>query len=111
MIRWAELDVKGTFLMSAKALAFAAFLLIGSGALTGLLPVTSGGEGCGSAFVQAMPGESPSPFATLVEQNSAVGCVDVRNLVRIPAIVLMAAGGATLCAAGAARWRISLTRG
>ncbi|GAA2307992.1 hypothetical protein GCM10010149_67530 [Nonomuraea roseoviolacea subsp. roseoviolacea] len=96
--------------MSAKALAFAAFLLIGSGILTGLLPVTSGGEACGSAFVEGKTGESPSAYGSFLEQNRAAGCDDVRNLVRIPAIVLMAAGGATLCAAGATRWRISLTR-
>lgn len=97
--------------MSAKALAFAAFLLIGSGILTGVLPVTSDGEVCGSAFVEVMPRESPSAFASLLEKNGSAGCGDIRNLVRIPAIVLIAAGGATLCAAGATRWRISLSRG
>ncbi|MET7338725.1 hypothetical protein [Nonomuraea sp. NPDC005650] len=94
--------------MNAKALAFVAFLLIGSGVLTGLLPVTSDGDECGSAFVERTRDELLSDG----EPKAATGgCDDVRNLVRIPAIVLMAAGGATLCGAVLTRWRITLTRG
>ncbi|GAA4986006.1 hypothetical protein HD597_011131 [Nonomuraea thailandensis] len=91
--------------MGAKVVAVVALILIGSGLLTGFLPVTSGGQACGSAFAEAAPDETAIAF------YPDDGCTDVRSLVRIPAIVLLAAGGATLCAAGMLRWRISLARG
>ncbi|WP_433513057.1 hypothetical protein ACQP2T_57045 [Nonomuraea sp. CA-143628] len=94
--------------MNAKALVFAGLLMVGSGILTGILPVTSGGEKCGSAFVGLAQDESLPEFS---EESMTAGCDDIRNLVNIPAIVLMTAGGATLCAAGATRWRISLAKG
>ncbi|WP_157570632.1 hypothetical protein [Microtetraspora malaysiensis] len=81
--------------MTSKAVAFVAFLLIGSGLLAGVLPVTSSGRDCGSAFVE-------SRITSLDDVSIRLtGCKDVRNLVRIPVIVLIAAGVATLFAAGA----------
>ncbi|TYB53505.1 hypothetical protein FXF51_49580 [Nonomuraea sp. PA05] len=90
--------------MGAKIVAFVALVLIGAGVLTGFLPLTAGGHACGSAFVEVMPDESLGLL-------SIDECGDVRSLVRIPAIVLMAAGGATLGGAVLMRWRISLARG
>lgn len=81
--------------MTSKAVAFIAFLLIGSGVLAGVLPVTSSGRDCGSAFFE-------SGITSLDDISIRMrGCKDVRNLVRIPVIVLIAAGVATLFAAGA----------
>lgn len=97
--------------MSAKALAFAAFLLIGSGVLTGALPITSGGSACGSAFIETTHDESISISSPADQRSSMAGCDDVRNLVRIPAIVLIAAGAATMLAAAATRWRVTVVKG
>ncbi|WP_433349222.1 hypothetical protein ACQP25_36015 [Microtetraspora malaysiensis] len=96
--------------VSVKAIAFAAFLMIGAGVLTGLLPVTWGGSACGSAFVEVAGSASLPGVDEGAEVDVPVGCDDVRNLVRIPAIVLIAAGAATLVAAGAARWRVTMVR-
>ncbi|MEV1003874.1 hypothetical protein [Nonomuraea sp. NPDC050202] len=92
-------------------MAVVALILIGSGVLTGFLPVTSGGQDCGSAFVEAVPDDALPSIASYARLFLSDGCTDVRSLVRIPAIVLLAAGGAALCAAGTLRWRISLARG
>ncbi|MER5644870.1 hypothetical protein [Streptosporangium sp. NPDC002524] len=97
--------------MSAKAVAFVAFLLIGSGLLTGILPVTEQGGQCGSAFKGISLSEdetdSLSYAGELRQMNS---CEDMRNLVRIPAIVLIAAGGVTLLAAVGKRWTLTISR-
>ncbi|MFF3437838.1 hypothetical protein [Streptosporangium sp. NPDC002721] len=93
--------------MSTRAIAFVAFLLIGSGVLTGILPVTAQGEECGSAFKEISLIKDEM-FATQWEQVRS--CEDVRNLVRIPAIVLIAAGGVTLLAAVCKRWTLTVSR-
>ncbi|MEU6723183.1 hypothetical protein ABZ917_05675 [Nonomuraea wenchangensis] len=99
--------------MVTKLLVFVAFLLMGSGVLAGLMPVTSEGEACGSAFVAA----SPPDYLTDETRDLAVEemdyrnrCEDVRNLVQIPAAVLIAAGAATLIAAFFSRRTISVAR-
>ncbi|GAA2209612.1 hypothetical protein GCM10009850_050710 [Nonomuraea monospora] len=97
--------------MGPKIVAFVALVLIGAGVLTGFLPVTAGGHECGSAFVEAVPDEILSPIASYAWPFLMDECRDVRSLVRIPAIVLMAAGGVTIGAAVLMRWRISLARG
>ncbi|QYC38168.1 hypothetical protein Nocox_02680 [Nonomuraea coxensis DSM 45129] len=99
--------------MAAKLLTFVAFLLIGSGVLAGLMPVTSEGEACGSAFVAAslpdyMMDETRDWRGE--EQDYRNRCEDVRNLVRIPATVLVAAGATTLIAAFFSRRAISVAR-
>ncbi|MED7928039.1 hypothetical protein SMD20_27520 [Nonomuraea sp. LP-02] len=99
--------------MASKLLVFVAFLLIGSGVLAGLMPVTSEGEACGSAFVAAsLPDYLTDETRDLAgeEMDFRNRCEDVRNLVQIPATVLMAAGAATLIAAFFSRRTISIAR-
>ncbi|MFI7538418.1 hypothetical protein [Streptosporangium sp. NPDC049376] len=86
--------------MNAKVLAFIGLLLAGSGVLAGMMPVTSEGEECGSAFFETdvfdsiTSGDEPSR-----DIGYRSGCTDTRSLVRIPSTVLIVAGGATLIAA------------
>lgn len=97
--------------MSPRAMAFVAFLLIGSGILSGLMSVTSGGASCGSAFV-GVTWTQLDPSSALADRlHHLDNCTDLRNLVKIPATVLIAAGGATLFAAFLSRRRISVSRG
>jgi hypothetical protein len=97
--------------MSAKAIAFVAFLLIGSGVLAGILPVTEQGEQCGSAFKGISLSENETDSLSYARHLERVeSCEDVRNLVRIPAIVLIAAGGVTLLAAAGTRWTLTVSR-
>ncbi len=97
--------------MSPKAVAFVAFLLIGSGILTGLMSVTSGGESCGSAFV-GVTWDQLDPSSGLADRlHHLDNCTDLRNLVKIPATVLITAGGATLFAVFLSRRRISVSHG
>jgi hypothetical protein len=97
--------------MSAKAIAFVAFLLIGSGVLVGILPVTEQGEKCGSAFKGISLSEDETDSLSYASQLERVeSCEDVRNLVRIPAIVLILAGGVTLLAAVGKRWTLTVSR-
>ncbi|MFI7463695.1 hypothetical protein [Nonomuraea sp. NPDC049646] len=97
--------------MSPKAMAFVAFLLIGSGLLAGLMSVTSGGVSCGSAFFEVTRQELDlSPVWADIAQHLD-SCRDLRNLVKIPATVLIAAGGVTLFAAFLSWRRISVSRG
>ncbi|MEZ7130478.1 hypothetical protein ACBR40_34540 [Nonomuraea sp. AD125B] len=99
--------------MATKLLVFVAFLLIGSGLLAGLMPVTAEGEACGSAYVAAslpdyLMDETRNWIAEEMEYRNR--CEDLRNLVRIPATVLIAAGAATLIAAFFSRRTISIAR-
>ncbi|GGT36953.1 hypothetical protein ACFFV7_27920 [Nonomuraea spiralis] len=99
--------------MATKLLAFVAFLLIGSGVLAGLMPVTSEGETCGSAFVIAsLPDYQTDETRDLAVERMDYrnGCKDVRNLVQIPATVLIAAGATTLIAAFFSRRTVSIAR-
>ncbi|MER6577311.1 hypothetical protein [Nonomuraea sp. NPDC001023] len=97
--------------MSPKAMAFVAFLLIGSGILTGLMSVTAGGESCGSAFV-GVTWQQLDPSSDLADRLQHMdNCTDRRNLVKIPATVLIAVGGVTLFAAFLSRRRISVSDG
>ena len=97
--------------MSTRAIAFVAFLLIGSGVLTGILPVTEQGEKCGSAFKGISLSEDDTDSLSSAGQwKQVASCEDVRNLVRIPAIVLIAAGGVTLLAAVSKRWTLTVSR-
>ncbi|MGP3963922.1 hypothetical protein ACTWPT_48960 [Nonomuraea sp. 3N208] len=99
--------------MSTKLLAFVAFLLIGSGVLAGLMPVTSEGEACGSAFITAsLPDYLMDETRNLAVEKMDYGnrCKDVRNLVQIPATVLIAAGATTLVAAFFSRRTVSIAR-
>ncbi|MEV8638090.1 hypothetical protein AB0395_41205 [Streptosporangium sp. NPDC051023] len=88
--------------MTAKALAIVAAVIIGAGALVGLIPVTSEGVNCGSAFVksndalvsdltQSMSGKST---------DTVSACTDLRSLIRIPALVLLLGGMVALAGAG-----------
>ncbi|MER6511000.1 hypothetical protein ABT158_29555 [Nonomuraea sp. NPDC001636] len=97
--------------MSPKAMAFVALLLIGSGILTGLMSVTSGGESCGSAFVGVAWTQFDPSSAWADRLQRLENCTDLRSLVRIPATVLIAAGGVTLFAAFLSRRRISVSDG
>ncbi|WP_327048968.1 hypothetical protein OG320_14435 [Microbispora sp. NBC_01189] len=97
--------------MSAKAIAFVAFVLIVSGLLTGMLPVTAQGQECGSAFREsALSSDETQTLSYGTQQELTASCDDVRNLVRIPAIVLLVAGGLTMLAAANARWRVTVAR-
>lgn len=78
--------------MSPKAIVFVAILLLVAGAVVGFMPVTSHGEACGSAFA------SGSTFAQAFG-GVAESCSDLRSILRIPAIILLVAGGLTLVAA------------
>lgn len=93
--------------MSAKALAFVAALLLGAGALVGFIPVSSQGVNCGSALV-----ESNDLFASDLAEgllgrstDARATCTDLRSLVRIPAIVLLAGSLVMFLAASVASGR------
>jgi hypothetical protein len=89
--------------MTAKALAVAAAVLIGAGALTGFIPVTSQGTNCGSAFVRS--GDAFSRDLTLSMRGgygtAEYTCSDLRSILRIPALILIGVGVVTLISAGA----------
>ncbi|MEU1736361.1 hypothetical protein [Streptosporangium sp. NPDC020145] len=82
--------------MNAKVLAFIGLLLVGSGVLAGMMPVTAEGGECGSVFFETDFTSEDESFRNIGPQS---GCTDTRSLVRIPITVLIVAGGATLIAA------------
>lgn len=80
-----------------KVLSWVGLVLLAVGLLVGLLPLSSQGEGCGSAFRAANPFLTPP------------SCDDIRSLVRIPAVVLLVLG-AGLTITSAMQWSDSRAR-
>lgn len=80
--------------MSSKALAVIAFIVLGAGALTGFIPVSSQGANCGSAFVESRDASVSDLTDAFMGQsgNAAETCKDLRSIVRIPALVLLGVG-------------------
>lgn len=74
--------------MHRKALALAALVLFAAGLVVGLMPLSADNTPCGSAF-SGLDGWD----------QRAVECDDTRNTWRIPAIVLLVAGGIAAVAA------------
>jgi hypothetical protein len=94
-----------------KVLSWVGLAVLGVGALVGLIPVSSGGASCGSAFF----GSDDAYVSDLVDSFSGVSgsradsCDDLRSLVRIPAIVLLVLG-AGLTITSAMQWSDSRAR-
>ncbi len=90
--------------MSAKALKWIAFLVIGAGLAAGLMPVSSQGENCGSAFIESRDASVADLAEALMGRDSdaAETCEDLRGILRIPAIILLGIGVIALVASGLA---------
>ncbi|WP_131739112.1 hypothetical protein [Actinomadura roseirufa] len=75
-----------------RALIWAGAIAFTAGLAAGLVPLSSQGVACGSAFHGSAESERVAPLGLVHD------CGDVRSLVRVPALVLFAAGGGTALA-------------
>lgn len=88
-----------------KVLSWVGLAVLAVGVLVGLIPVSSGGSSCGSAFF----GSDDAYVSDLVDSfsgisgSSAESCDGLRSVIRVPAIVLLVIGGG-LAGVSAAQW-------
>lgn len=87
--------------MPAKALKWVALIVLGAGLVTGLMPVTSQGENCGSAFIASRDAWRADLLKVNAEGyagNAEETCTDLRSILRIPAVILLGIGVIALIA-------------
>jgi hypothetical protein len=90
--------------MSSKALKWIAFIVFGAALVAGLMPVTSQGENCGSAFIASRDASVADLTQALMgrDGDAAASCEDLRSILRIPAIIMLGISVITLIGSGLA---------
>ncbi len=81
--------------MSAKALKWVAFIVLGAGLVTGFMPVTSQGENCSSVFIASNDAWLADVLKVRTDGrpgDAEETCTDLRSILRIPAVILLGAG-------------------